>query len=71
MTFEVDSDGPVDAGLDGESLTLPPPLRFSIRPHALLLLLPPAVADAPGASSAPRATLKDVGRVAAGRPVVR
>ena len=70
-SFEVDSGGPVDAGLDGESLTLPRPLRFTIRPQALLLLLPPEVADAPGASSAPRATLKDVGRVAAGRPVVR
>jgi diacylglycerol kinase family enzyme len=68
-TFEVDSGGSVDAGLDGESLALPAPLRFSIRPQALLLLLPPEVA--PGASSAPRATLKDVGRVAAGRPVVR
>ena len=70
-SFEVDSGGPIDAGLDGESLTLPRPLRFTIRPQALLLLLPPEVADAPGASSAPRATLKDVGRVAAGRPVVR
>jgi len=70
-TFEVDSGGPIDVGLDGESLTLPQPLRFTVRPQALLLLLPPAVADAPGASSAPRPTLKDVGRVAAGRPVVR
>jgi hypothetical protein len=42
-----------------------------VRPQALVLLLPSDVADAPGASSAPRATLKDVGRVAAGRPVVR
>ena len=69
-TIEVDSGGPVDAGLDGESLTLQPPLRFSIRPQALLVLLPPDVAGAQGASGAPRATLKDEGRVAAGRPVV-
>jgi diacylglycerol kinase family enzyme len=70
-TFEVDSSAEVAAGLDGESITLTPPLRFSVRPQALLLLLPPQAAAAPGASSAPRVTLKDVGRIAAGRPVVR
>jgi diacylglycerol kinase family enzyme len=69
-TFEVDSGDEVAAGLDGESITLPAPLRFSIRPQALLLLLPPEAA-ARNASSAPRVTLKDVGRIAAGRPVVR
>jgi diacylglycerol kinase family enzyme len=70
-TFEVDSDAEVAAGLDGESITLPPPLRFSIRSQALVVLLPPGAAVAPGASSAARVTLKDVGRVATGRPVVR
>jgi len=70
-SFEVDSGAEIAAGLDGESLTLPPPLQFSIRPQALVLLLPPEVAEAAGASSAPRATLRDVGRVAAGRPIVR
>ncbi len=34
-TFEVDSDGPVAAGIDGESATIDPPLRFGIRPGVL------------------------------------
>jgi hypothetical protein len=33
--FEVDSDQPVPAGIDGEAMTLEPPLRFKIRPGAL------------------------------------
>jgi hypothetical protein len=33
--FEVDSDGPVPAGVDGEALSLEPPLRFRIRPAVL------------------------------------
>ena len=38
--FEVDSGGPVDAGIDGEAVQLPPPLRFAIRPGALRIRLP-------------------------------
>ncbi|HEX5910797.1 MAG TPA: diacylglycerol kinase family protein [Thermoleophilaceae bacterium] len=34
-TFEVDAAGPVAAGVDGEALTLDPPLRFRIRPGVL------------------------------------
>jgi diacylglycerol kinase family enzyme len=33
--FEVRSDHPVPAGIDGEAVTLDPPLRFSIRPGVL------------------------------------
>ena len=33
--FEVDADGPVAAGIDGEALMLDPPLRFRIRPGVL------------------------------------
>ena len=33
--FEVDSDQPVPAGIDGEALVLEPPLRFRIRPGVL------------------------------------
>jgi diacylglycerol kinase family enzyme len=33
--FEVGSDHPVVAGIDGEAVTLDPPLRFRIRPGAL------------------------------------
>jgi diacylglycerol kinase family enzyme len=38
--FEVRSSGPVDAGIDGESVTLDPPLAFSIHPGALRVRLP-------------------------------
>jgi diacylglycerol kinase family enzyme len=33
--FEVDAEGPVPAGVDGEAVTLQPPLRFRVRPGAL------------------------------------
>jgi diacylglycerol kinase family enzyme len=33
--FEIEADGPVPVGVDGESLSLDPPLRFRIRPRAL------------------------------------
>lgn len=39
-SFEVDSGGPVDAGIDGEAVRLSPPLRFSTRPAALRIRLP-------------------------------
>ena len=39
-TFEVDSDGPIDIGLDGETMTMEPPLRFSIRPIPVRVRLP-------------------------------
>jgi diacylglycerol kinase family enzyme len=46
-TFEVRSDGPVPAGVDGEALLLDPPLRFTIRPGALRVRI---AAQHPGAS---------------------
>ena len=51
-SFEVDSDGPVSAGVDGEALKLDPPLRFRTRPQALRVRIAP---QHPGAS--PSATL--------------
>jgi diacylglycerol kinase family enzyme len=48
--FEVRSAGPVEIGVDGEALTLQPPLRFVIRPGALRVRLPrAALGRAPGA----------------------
>jgi diacylglycerol kinase family enzyme len=38
----VEADGPVPAGLDGEPVTLEPPLRFTSRAATLLVLLPVA-----------------------------
>ena len=42
--FEVASGAPVAAGIDGEAVVLDPPLRFTIVPRALTVLLPPDVA---------------------------
>jgi diacylglycerol kinase family enzyme len=51
-TFEVRSNAPVAAGIDGEAAKLDPPLRFRSRPQALRVLISPRH---PGAS--PSATL--------------
>src|SRR5207248_2662334 len=45
--FEIEADGPVAAGIDGEATVLDPPLRFTIRPGALRVRVAPAH---PGAS---------------------
>jgi diacylglycerol kinase family enzyme len=45
--FEVDADGPIAAGIDGEAVTLDAPLRFRVLPAAMRV----RIADAhPGAS---------------------
>jgi diacylglycerol kinase family enzyme len=49
--FEVRSGAPVEIGVDGEALTLEPPLRFIIRPRVLTVRLP---RTAPGRSPAAR-----------------
>ena len=49
--FEITSGGPVQVGVDGEALTLDPPVAFEIVPAALTVLLP---AHAPGRSPAAR-----------------
>ncbi len=46
-SFEVDADGPVAAGIDGEAVMLEPPLRFRIRRRALRVRIAP---QHPGAS---------------------
>ncbi len=38
--FEVDADGPLDLGIDGEAVRMAPPLRFTIRPGALRVRVP-------------------------------
>jgi diacylglycerol kinase family enzyme len=45
--FEVDADGPIAAGIDGEAVTLEAPLRFRILPAALRVRI---AATHPGAS---------------------
>ena len=46
-SFEVRSDGPIAAGIDGEAAKLDPPLRFRTRPQALHVRIAP---QHPGAS---------------------
>jgi diacylglycerol kinase family enzyme len=45
--FELDAEGPVPAGIDGEAVLLQPPLRFRTRPLALRVRVAPGH---PGAS---------------------
>ena len=68
--FEVASAAPVATGIDGESVVLEPPLRFTIVPSALTVLLPPSVAGLSPAALRPgltRSALLDLWRIAAGR----
>jgi diacylglycerol kinase family enzyme len=69
--FEVDADGPVAVGVDGEALSMEPPLVFDTLPAALRVRLP---RDAPGRSPAAlamhlvsRSTIVDLARAASGR----
>jgi diacylglycerol kinase family enzyme len=68
--FEVEADRTVPAGVDGEALTLEPPLRFRIRPGVLRARI---ARKHPGASPSARAPdgLRDgavaLARIAAGR----
>lgn len=68
--FTVDADGPVPAGVDGESVTLEPPLRFSIRSRVLRVRVP---RSHPGASPSavspdnPRDGVRGLFGIAAGR----
>jgi diacylglycerol kinase family enzyme len=68
--FEVASSAPVATGIDGESVVLEPPLRFTIVPGALTVLLPPAVSGLSPAALQPGftvSTLRELWQLAAGR----
>jgi diacylglycerol kinase family enzyme len=64
----VEADGPIPAGVDGESLRFEPPLRFTVRRRALRVRIAP---DHPGASPAaaapegPFAGVRELFRLAA------
>jgi diacylglycerol kinase family enzyme len=68
--FEVESDRPVPAGIDGEALKLDPPLRFRIRPGVLNVRI---ARRHPGASPSAMAAegaidgIRQLVRLAAGR----
>jgi diacylglycerol kinase family enzyme len=68
--FEVDADGPIAAGIDGEAVTLDPPLRIRILPAALRVRI---AAEHPGASpsaampESASGTVLALARIAVGR----
>ena len=69
-TFEVDADGPLAAGVDGEALVLDPPLRFTIRRRVLRVRIARAHPGASPSSAMPErmlATPAALLAIAAGR----
>jgi diacylglycerol kinase family enzyme len=69
--FEIRSSSPVAVGLDGEALTLEPPLRFVSLPAALRVRLPrhaPGISPAAAAVGLTPADLLALSRIATGKP---
>jgi diacylglycerol kinase family enzyme len=70
--FQVDSNAPVEIGIDGEAMLMDPPLVFESLPSALRIRLPKhAPGFAPAAASVPltTSTIGALFRTAAGRPL--
>jgi diacylglycerol kinase family enzyme len=68
--FVIEADKPVPAGVDGEALTLDPPLRFESHPGALRVRLSPHHPGRSPAAAKPesaRAAVTALGRAAFGR----
>ena len=68
--FEVDADGPVAAGIDGEALRLDPPLRFRIRPGVLRVRIARAHPGASPSAAIPEdfwESVRALARMATGR----
>jgi diacylglycerol kinase family enzyme len=69
--FEINSAGRVQIGVDGEALTMDPPVMFVSRPGALRVRLPRhALQASPAARTVhvlSRSTIAELGRIAAGR----
>jgi diacylglycerol kinase family enzyme len=64
--FQIDSDAPVEIGIDGESLTMDPPLVFESMPAALRVRLPShASGRSPAARRISRSTPGQLWRIAA------
>jgi diacylglycerol kinase family enzyme len=68
--FEVQADHPVPAGIDGEAVTLEPPLRFRIRPGVLRVRIARQHPGASPSAAVPESAwegLRELARIAAGR----
>ncbi|HEY1776353.1 MAG TPA: diacylglycerol kinase family protein [Solirubrobacteraceae bacterium] len=71
-TFEITSDRPVPAGIDGEATHLEPPLRFRILPAALQVRIAPTHPGASPSAIEPDSPLQALGalmKLALGRPL--
>ncbi len=69
-TFEVDADGPIAAGIDGEAVTLDTPLRFRILPAALGVRIAAAHPGVSSSAAMPEGaweTVLALARIAVGR----
>jgi diacylglycerol kinase family enzyme len=69
--FQVDSEGPIEIGIDGEAMRLDPPLVFTSQPAALRVRIPrhaPGVAPAAASVQLTRSTIGQLILTAAGRP---
>jgi len=69
--FRVGSGGPVEIGIDGEALTMDPPLVFTSRPGALRVRVPRHAALSPAAAALhllSRSTMTELAEIALGRP---
>jgi diacylglycerol kinase family enzyme len=62
--LEIEADGPVPLGVDGEAVTLESPLRFRSRPAALRVLIAPHHPGASPASTAPTSALQGIAALA-------
>jgi hypothetical protein len=73
--FEVDADGPIAAGVDGEAVTLGAPLRFRVLPGALRVRIAAAHPGASPSAAMPEGameTARALARIAAtGTPTPR
>jgi hypothetical protein len=69
-TFEVTSDAPIELGLDGETMEMDSPLKFSMRSKPVRVRLPHhAIGYSPAARSIGwRESLRDLWGVVMGRP---
>jgi diacylglycerol kinase family enzyme len=68
--FEVESDGPVPAGIDGEAVKLEPPLHFRIRPGVLRVRISRRHPGASPSAMLPEGlgpSLRALARISAGR----
>jgi diacylglycerol kinase family enzyme len=68
--FEIDSANQLAAGIDGEAITLEPPLQFRMTSAALRVRLPPGATGLSPAALAPgikRSTFRTLWEIAAGR----